>query len=96
VNSGVLAFILQEQAEARADGERKVMFWFGFLRQGLTVYPPLILNSQSSCLNLSSAGITGVGHHSQQKRKVVDVTCQLPSSSNKQQQILVTSMAPHV
>lgn len=43
--------------------------WGKFVRQVFTMYPMLNLNLQASCLNLLSAGITGVSYHIWQKRK---------------------------
>jgi hypothetical protein len=41
-----------------------LVFFFFFLSQGLALQPQLTSNSQSSCLCLQSAGITGMHHHS--------------------------------
>lgn len=42
-----------------------VLFCFGLLKQGLTVYPSLASESPASLLNLLSAGILSTHHHSQ-------------------------------
>jgi hypothetical protein len=47
--------------------QKKEFAFFSPLKQGFTIVAWLAWNSQSSCLSLFSAGITGMNHYTQKE-----------------------------